>query len=189
MKNFAWLLAGWMLAASAASAQEKNPVIVIDTNKGPIVCELYADKAPETVKNILKYVDDKFYDGLIFHRVIEDFMIQGGGFDPEMKEKRGRDPIKNESANGLANIRGSLAMARTPNPHSATAQFFINTKNNDFLDKANARDGWGYAVFGRVADGPSMDVVDAIRRVPTTSRAGHDNVPEQPVIIRSIRRK
>jgi len=167
----------------------QNPIIVIDTSKGKIECELFADKAPETVKNILKYVEDKHYDGVIFHRVIPNFMIQAGGMDADMREKPTRPPIKNESANGLTNTRGTLAMARTPNPHSASAQFFINVKDNDFLNKANAQDQWGYCVFGKVVDAPSMEVVDAIRRVPTTTRAGQENVPQDPVMIRSVRKK
>jgi cyclophilin family peptidyl-prolyl cis-trans isomerase len=189
MNRFACLavLAGWILAAEAAFAQ--NPVIVIDTNKGKIECELFADKAPETVKNILRYVEDKHYDGVIFHRVMPDFMIQGGGFDQDMKERKTREPIKNESANGLSNLRGTLAMARTPDPHSASAQFFINVKNNFGLDKAKSDDQWGYCVFGKVTNDASMTVVDAIRVVPTTTRGGHKNVPVDPVLIRSIRKK
>lgn len=188
MTRFASLavLAGWLLASSAFA---QNPVIVIDTNKGKIECELFADKAPETVKNILKYVEDKHYDGVIFHRVIPNFMIQGGGMDADMREKQTRPSIKNESGNGLSNVRGTLAMARTPNPHSASAQFFINVKDNEFLDKAKAQDDWGYCVFGKVADAPSMEVVEVIRRVPTTTRGGHENVPQDPVVIRSVRKK
>jgi peptidyl-prolyl cis-trans isomerase B (cyclophilin B) len=188
MTRFASLsvLAGWLLASSAFA---QNPVIVIDTNKGKIECELFADKAPETVKNILKYVEDKHYDGVIFHRVIPNFMIQGGGMDADMREKPTRPSIKNESGNGLSNVRGTLAMARTPNPHSASAQFFINVKDNEFLDKAKAQDDWGYCVFGKVADAPSMEVVEVIRRVPTTTRGGHENVPQDPVVIRSVRKK
>lgn len=180
-------LAATMAFANSAFAQ--NPVVVLDTSKGKIEVELFADKAPGTVKNILSYVDAKHYDGVIFHRVIPNFMVQTGGFDADMREKATNPPIQNESANGLANKRGTLAMARTREPHSASAQFFINVKDNAFLDKANAQDGWGYAVFGRVVDEPSMAVVDAIVRVPTTTRAGHENVPQEPVIIRSARRK
>jgi peptidyl-prolyl cis-trans isomerase B (cyclophilin B) len=189
MRRFACLgvLAGWLLAANGAFAQ--NPIIVIDTSKGKIECELFADKAPNTVKNILQYVEDKHYDGVIFHRVISDFMIQGGGFDADMKERKTRDSIKNESTNGLSNVRGALAMARTPDPHSASAQFYINVKDNPVLDKAKSRDGWGYCVFGKVTNPTSMEVVDAIRRVPTTTRGEHENVPQEPVFIRSIRKK
>src|SRR5438093_3974893 len=130
----------------------------MDTSLGSLKIELFPDKAPHTVKNFLAYVDDKFYDGTVFHRVIKDFMIQGGGFEPGMKQKKTRPPIKNESANGLSNTRGTVAMARTSDPHSATAQFFINTANNAFLDKAQSRDGVGYCVFGKVTQG--LDVVD-----------------------------
>jgi cyclophilin family peptidyl-prolyl cis-trans isomerase len=135
------------------------------------------------VKNFLQYVDDKFYDGTVFHRVIPDFMIQGGGFEAGMREKRTREPIVNEGGNGVSNTRGTLAMARTNVPDSATAQFFINVKDNLFLDRARAADKVGYAVFGKVIDG--MDVVDEIRRVET----GQRDVPTQDVVIRSIRRK
>src|SRR5262249_32273032 len=146
-----------------------NPVVLIKTNMGDIKVELYEDKAPITVKNFLGYVDDKFYDNTIFHRVIgkpnaeKDFMIQGGGFEKGMKEKNTRDPIKNESSNGLSNVRGTLAMARTRVPDSATAQFYINVADNEFLDKAKAGDGVGYCVFGKVIEG--MDVVDKIKAV------------------------
>jgi len=189
MRRFSYLaiLAGWLLAANGAFAQ--NPIIVFDTSKGKIECELYADKAPETVKNIMQYVEEKHYDGLIFHRVIPDFMIQGGGLDADMKEKKTRPTIKNESGNGLSNKRGTLAMARTQDPHSAAAQFFINVKDNSGLDKARYKDGWGYSVFGKVINEPSMEVVDAIRRVPTTTRGEHDDVPVDAVFIRNIRKK
>src|SRR5947209_9725896 len=134
-----------------ARAQGKNPVVVIDTSVGKITAELFADKAPITVKNFLRYVDEKHYDGTIFHRVIPDFMIQGGGFDPGMKErKETHAPIQNEAGNGLSNERGTLAMARTNDPNSATDQFFINVKDNANLDRARAQDRVGYAVFGRV---------------------------------------
>ena len=169
-----------LLGAVSARAAE-NPVVVVDTSMGTIKVELYPDKAPITVKNFLGYVDDKFYDGTIFHRVIPNFMIQGGGFEPGMKEKKTRDPIKNESGNGLSNARGTMAMARTPEPDSATAQFFINVKDNDFLDRANNPDKVGYCVFGKVIDG--MDVVDKIKAVATKK-----DVPTQDVVIRSIRR-
>jgi cyclophilin family peptidyl-prolyl cis-trans isomerase len=189
VQRLAWraVLAGWLLAANGALAQ--NPIIVIDTSKGKIECELYADKAPETVKNMMQYVEDKHYDGIIFHRVIADFMIQGGGLDVDMKAKNTRPSIKNESGNGLSNKRGTLAMARTQAPHSASAQFFINVKDNPGLDKANYKDGWGYCVFGKVINEPSMEVVDAIRRVPTTTRGEHDDVPVDAVFIRNIRKK
>jgi cyclophilin family peptidyl-prolyl cis-trans isomerase len=153
---------------------------------GTIKVELYADKAPITVKNFLQYVDDKFYDGTVFHRVIPRFMVQGGGFEPGMKEKPTRDPIKNESANGLRNDRGTLAMARTPKPDSASAQFFINHRDNDFLNRDRAQDGVGYAVFGKVIEG--LDVVDKIAGVETADRGDHGNVPVKDVVIKSIRR-
>jgi cyclophilin family peptidyl-prolyl cis-trans isomerase len=163
-----------------------NPQVVIETSAGPIKVELFRREAPITVDNFLKYVDDKFYDGTIFHRVIPDFMVQGGGFLPGMTEKRARDPIKNESYNGLENKRGTLAMARTSNPDSASAQFFINLKDNDFLDRAKAQDRVGYAVFGRVTEG--MDVVDKIAEVPTADQGGHEKVPVQDVVVKSVRR-
>ncbi len=175
-----------LLAIPACGPSVPNPVVLIETSEGNIKAELFQDKAPITVKNFLRYLDEKHYDGTIFHRVIPDFMIQGGGFDPDMKERETHAPIENESSNGLANERGTLAMARTSKPNSATAQFFINVKDNEFLDRAKARDGVGYAVFGKVIDG--MNVVDKIRRVPTHSVDGHDDVPVDPVLIKSIRR-
>jgi cyclophilin family peptidyl-prolyl cis-trans isomerase len=175
-----------LAALSPVAAQEKNPVVVIDTTVGKIKVELFQDKAPVTVKNFLRYVDEKFYDGTVFHRVIPGFMVQGGGFEPGLKEKKTHAPIKNESSNGLSNERGTLAMARTPEPDSASAQFFINLKTNDFLDRAKARDRVGYAVFGRVTEG--MDVVDNIAKVETANRGPHENVPTKDVVIRSIRR-
>jgi cyclophilin family peptidyl-prolyl cis-trans isomerase len=171
---------------SSNSPSGPKPQVLIDTSEGPIKVELYEKQAPITVKNFLKYVDDKFYDGTIFHRVIPGFMVQGGGFLPEMKEKQAYPPIVNESDNGLRNLRGTLAMARTSAPDSATAQFFINLKNNDFLDRASARDGVGYAVFGRVIEG--MDVVDKIVAQPTGLRGPHGDVPVQDIIIKSVRR-
>jgi cyclophilin family peptidyl-prolyl cis-trans isomerase len=173
-----------LLAAGPLGAQkdqDKNPVVVMETSKGTIKIELFANKAPLTVKNFLQYVEDKHYDGVIFHRVISDFMIQGGGFNTDMKEKPTRPAIKNESDNGLANLRGTLAMARTNKPDSATAQFYINVKDNNFLDKANAKDGVGYCVFGRVIEG--LDVVDMIRNVQT----GAGDVPVEQVVIKSVR--
>lgn len=165
-------------------ARGPNPIVVMETSMGTIRIELYEDKAPITVKNFLAYVDKEFYDGTIFHRVIKDFMVQGGGFLPGMKEKdEWGKAIKNESYNGLRNKRETLAMARTKDPDSARAQFFINVKDNDFLDRAKAQDGVGYAVFGRVTHG--MDVVDKIRVVKT----GHGDVPVEDVIVRSIRRE
>jgi peptidyl-prolyl cis-trans isomerase B (cyclophilin B) len=165
---------------------QPDPKVTLDTSLGTITVQLFAAQAPATVQNFLQYVDGGFFDNTIFHRVIADFMIQGGGFEPGMKEKRTRGNIKNESANGLTNTRGTLAMARTPDPHSASSQFFINLKDNGFLNKNQARDGWGYCVFGKVVGG--MDVVDKIAAVATTSRAGHQDVPQSDVVIRSARR-
>jgi peptidyl-prolyl cis-trans isomerase B (cyclophilin B) len=161
-------------------------LVLMETSLGPIKVELDGDKAPITVANFLSYVDDKFYDGTVFHRVIPDFMIQGGGFEPGMKQKRTKAAIKNESANGLSNTRGTLAMARTNVADSATAQFFINLKDNDFLNKARAADGVGYCVFGKVVEG--LDVVDKIKAVATGRRGPHDDVPVQDVVIHSVRR-
>ena len=157
----------------------------MQTNKGTIVLELDADKAPETVANFLEYARAGFYDGTIFHRVIPGFMIQGGGFEPGMRQKSTRAPIKNEADNGLTNDLGTIAMARTPDPHSATAQFFINAKDNGFLNftRANAQ-GWGYCVFGKVVEG--LDVVKEIEGVETTMRAGHQDVPQDDVVIESV---
>ena len=163
-----------------------NPQVRLETSAGPVTVELYEDKAPQTVANFLKYVDDGFYDGTQFHRVIRGFMIQGGGFDQSGQRKATRSPIQNEADNGLSNERGTLAMARTGNPHSATAQFFINLVDNDNLDFSgkNAR-GWGYAVFGKVTDG--MPVVDNIARERTTSQRLNGmlarDVPEVPILI------
>ncbi len=175
-----------VLLALATALAAENPVVVLDTSMGTIKIELNPDKAPITVKNFLEYVDDKFYDGTIFHRVIPGFMIQGGGMDENMRPKQTRAPIKNESANGLSNTRGTIAMARTSVPDSATSQFFINTRDNTRLDKAESPDRVGYCVFGKVVDG--MDVVDKIEGVQTGSRGGHRDVPLTPVIIKSVRR-
>jgi len=162
--------------------------IVIDTNHGKITAELFQDKAPATVSNVLAYVDEKFYDDTIFHRVIDGFMIQGGGFTKSMNQKPTKAPVKNEADNGLSNTRGTLAMARTMVPDSATAQFFINlVDRNTFLDHtAKTPQGWGYCVFGKVVEG--MDVVDVIAKVPTGFSGPHQNVPTEPVVIKSIRR-
>ena len=173
--------------AEGPAAGENPPVVLIETSKGKITVRLFEKEAPESVANFLAYVDDKFYDGTIFHRVIANFMIQGGGFTEAMDRKRTRAPIRNEADNGLKNRRGTLAMARTSDIHSATSQFFINTVDNAFLDhRSKDMRGYGYCVFGEVTEG--MDVVDAIRRVRTGNRAGMDDVPVEPVIIHSIRR-
>ncbi|MCH8497516.1 MAG: peptidyl-prolyl cis-trans isomerase [Marinobacter sp.] len=157
-------------------------MILLKTNHGDITLELDHEKAPETAKNFEEYVREGFYDGLVFHRVISNFMIQGGGFEPGMRPRKTKAPIKNEADNGLSNMAGTIAMARTMDPHSATAQFFINVENNGFLDHtAKTADGWGYTVFGKVVDG--MDVVNKIRAVRTTFNQGHQDVPVEDVII------
>ncbi|WP_304640881.1 peptidylprolyl isomerase [Pseudomonas sp.] len=157
-------------------------MVRLHTNFGVITLELFADKAPETVENFKQYVRDGHYDNTIFHRVISNFMIQGGGFEPGMKQKETRAPVKNEANNGVANKVGTVAMARTMDPHSASAQFFINVADNDFLNhSAPTTQGWGYAVFGQVTEG--MDVVEKIKKVPTTMRAGHQDVPADDVVI------
>lgn len=157
-------------------------MIKLHTNHGTITLQLFADKAPETVANFIQYVEDGHYDNTVFHRVISNFMIQGGGFEPGMKQKSTRATIKNEANNGLSNKKYTVAMARTMEPHSASAQFFINVKDNDFLDHtAPTMQGWGYAVFAEVTEG--QDVVDAIKGVATTSKAGHQDVPVEDVVI------
>lgn len=168
-----------------ASKKTANTQVIFSTNRGDITIELYADKAPITVKNFLAYVDDGFFNGTIFHRVIPNFMIQGGGFTKDMQQKPTKPPIKNEADNGLRNSRGTLAMARTQVVDSATGQFFINLADNGFLDNG-VRD-FGYAVFGKVVGG--MDVVDKIAAVQTTTKGGHQNVPVEPVVVTIARRK
>lgn len=159
-----------------------NPTVLLETTSGDILIELYADKAPATVENFLKYVNEGFYANTIFHRVIKGFMIQGGGMNMKMEEKATHAPIKNEADNGLANERGTIAMARTRDPHSATAQFFINLVDNDFLNhSAPTLDGWGYCAFGRVTEG--MEVVEKIAKVKTKSMGMHENVPVDMVLI------
>lgn len=176
-----------LLAVGAGSARAANPVVILETSMGTIKIELFEDKAPATVKNFLDYVDAKHYDGTIFHRAIEGFMVQTGGYEPGMKEKKTRDPIKNESANGLSNLRGTLAMARTKTPDSATSQFFINLKDNTFLDREKAGDKVGYCVFGRVIEG--MDVVDKIAKVDKNpNEMGELAIPKVDVLIKSARR-
>jgi peptidyl-prolyl cis-trans isomerase A (cyclophilin A) len=180
-------LFGLTMTHVLAADADDHPIVVLDTSLGPITLELDRPKAPITVDNFLKYVDDGFYDNTIFHRVISGFMIQGGGFTDGLQEKPTRDPIKNESGNGLSNLRGTIAMARTNNPNSATAQFFINHKDNVNLD----RFGGGYAVFGKVVSG--MDAVDAIAKVATGSKNGPngpmDDVPLKSVYLKSAKRK
>ena len=159
--------------------------ILMTTTVGPMTLELDADNAPKTVENFLSYVSSGFYDGTIFHRVINNFMVQGGGFTADMEQKATQAPIENEANNGLKNARGTIAMARTQDPHSATAQFFINVQDNDFLNHTGENmQGWGYAVFGKVTEGE--DVLDKIRCVQTGSQAGHQDVPVEPIIIESV---
>jgi len=171
------------MAANQAAA--KSAEVVVSTSEGDITLELNQEKAPITVSNFLAYADAKFYDGTIFHRVIPNFMIQGGGFDAALQQKPTKAPIKNEATNGLKNDRGTIAMARTPIVDSATAQFFINLKNNDFLN--NGSRDFGYAVFGKVTAG--MDVVDKIGAVQTSVQRGMGDVPVKPVTIKSVKRK
>ncbi len=185
-----WILAviSLLTLSLALPALAANPKVLMKTSKGDIVIELYPDKAPVTVENFLAYVDSKFYDGTIFHRVIKGFMIQGGGLTPEMKEKgTKRPPIKNEADNGLKNLRGTIAMARTADINSATCQFFINLVDNTFLDHVPGDPAkFGYAVFGKVIKG--MEVVDAIANVATTAKGMHRDVPVEPVVIISVSR-
>ncbi len=158
--------------------------VLMQTTVGDLTIEFYPDEAPRTVQNFLQYVEDGFYDGTIFHRVVRGFVIQGGGFTADMQEKETRAPIENEARNGLMNLRGTLSMARTMDPHSATSQFFINTKDNAMLDHTSPDPrGWGYAVFGKVISG--MDAVDQIEASPVVSRAGHNDVPDTPIVIES----
>jgi peptidyl-prolyl cis-trans isomerase B (cyclophilin B) len=184
--KLSYFLGVMALMSATETARAANPVVLIDTSMGPIKVELYEDKAPNTVKNFLSYVDKKHYDDKIFHRVISNFMIQGGGFDKDLNESKTDAPIKNESANGLKNERGTIAMARTSDPDSATAQFYINVQDNAGLDKARARDGVGYCVFGRVIDG--MNVVDKIKEVQTGTKKGMRDVPAETVLIKSVKR-
>ena len=174
-------LAGLLASATVLAA---NPVVEMQTTHGKMTIELYADKAPKTVENFLQYVKGDFYRGTVFHRVIKGFMIQGGGFTADMAQKRTRAPIANESRNGVKNARGTIAMARTSNPDSATSQFFINHGDNANLDYPSF-DGYGYAAFGKVIEG--LDVVDKIADVPTGMHpSGHRDVPREPVVIQSV---
>ena len=174
-----------MAATASPAAAAGNPTIVVETSMGAFEIELFADTAPKTVANILAYVDDKFYDGLIVHRVISTFMVQMGGLDAKLKTKETKAKIKNESANGLLNKRGTIAMARTNDPDTATSQFFVNVVDNGFLDRTN--DSAGYCVFGKVTKG--MDIVDKIKDVKTETRSGSKDVPVEDVTIKSVRVK
>jgi peptidyl-prolyl cis-trans isomerase A (cyclophilin A) len=178
------LCVGAALPTAACAEGGKKPVVLIKTSKGEFRVELEAERAPVTVENFLAYADAGFYDGTVFHRVIDGFMIQGGGFTPDMGEKPTRAPITNEAKNGLKNTAGSIAMARTRDPHSASAQFFINLVNNPRLDYPSF-DGWGYAVFGKVVKG--MEVVNKIGQVPTGMAGPHRDVPLKPVVIQTAR--
>ena len=181
MKKLLLLALGLLMNFSVHAA---NPQVEMKTSMGMITIELYADKAPKSVANFLQYAKDGFYDGTIFHRVIDGFMIQGGGFTPDMQQKPTNAPIKNEADNGLKNTRYTLAMARTNDPHSATAQFFINVADNGFLDfKSPTGNGWGYCVFGKVVEG--TEVVDKIKDVATGNQGFHQDVPRESVIIES----
>ncbi len=174
--NFAW----------DKKVMKTNPKVIMDTTEGKITIELWSDKAPKTVENFLRYTEDKFYDGTIFHRVIVNFMIQGGGFTADMQQKATHKAIKNEASAELKNDRGTIAMARTQVIDSATSQFFINVKNNSFLNHRNSTPrGFGYAVFGKVVEG--MGVVDAIKKVKTTTKGYHRDVPAKPVVIKTVR--
>ena len=180
-RSFIQLMSALSLACALHGAQAAEmPHVSLKTNMGEIVLELYPDKAPKTVANFLQYVKTGHYNGTIFHRVIDGFMIQGGGFEPGMKQKPTGEPIENEAKNGLKNEPYTIAMARTSAPHSATAQFFINVKNNSFLDYPG-QDGWGYCVFGKVSEG--ADVVDKIKSVKTTRAGMHADVPVEDVVI------
>ena len=181
MKYLFLLAAGLLLNLPAFAA---NPMVEMKTSQGTFVIELFADKAPKSAANFLQYAQDGFYNGTVFHRVIDGFMIQGGGFTSDMQQKPTRAPIDNEAKNGLKNGAGTLAMARTSNPHSATAQFFINLKDNGFLDYPG-QDGWGYAVFGKVTQG--FDMVQKIGKVKTANAGPHQNVPTTPVVIESVK--
>jgi len=173
------------VSTAPAAGQPANPRVLIETSKGNITVEVFPGQAPQSAGNFLNYVKTGFYDGLVFHRVIPGFMIQGGGMTADMVEKPKNAPIQNEADNGLKNLRGTLAMARTGEPHSASSQFFINVKDNYFLNhRGKSFEGWGYAVFGQVVDG--MDVVDAIVAVPRGNRGPHGDVPIEPVVMTRV---
>ena len=178
LKQITWIAAGLLLSTAALAA----PTLEMKTSQGTIVIELDSEKAPKTVQNFLQYAKDGFYNGTVFHRVMDGFMIQGGGFSAEMAEKPTLAPVENEARNGLKNLRGTIAMARRQDPHSATAQFFINVADNDFLNfKSPNANGWGYCVFGKVVDG--TEIVDRIKAVKTSNAGFHQDVPKEDVII------
>lgn len=180
------LLLSILLSISTLAIAQDNPTVVMETNKGTIKIELWQDKAPITVENFLRYTNNSYFDGLIFHRVIDGFMVQGGGFNEDMTQKSTYEPIVNEAKSDVPNARGTLAMARTNVVNSATSQFFINLVDNDFLNHTDETPrGFGYAVFGKVIEG--MEVVDAMAKVETTSRRGHQNVPVEPLVITSAK--
>lgn len=183
MSQFVAALAALLLSGDLLMAANDNaPKVRMETSSGTLVIQLDAKNAPETTKNFLIYIDDGFYDGTIFHRVIKGFMIQGGGFDRDFKQRPTLPPIQNEADNGLKNERGTIAMARTGDPHSATAQFFINSVDNDFLDhREKSPQGWGYAVFGKVVEG--LEVIDAISGVATGQHGPHSDVPQSQILI------
>ncbi len=174
-----------LLFTITSNIQAETTMVKMDTNQGTIMLELDADNAPNTVANFLTYAKEGFFDGTIFHRVISNFMIQGGGFTEDMSQKTTHDPIKNEANNGLKNDNGTIAMARTGDPHSATAQFFINVKDNDFLNfSSETPQGWGYAVFGKVTEG--MDIVEKIKATETTTKGPYQDVPVEAIIIEKV---
>jgi peptidyl-prolyl cis-trans isomerase B (cyclophilin B) len=184
-RNIITLIVALMLCITSSALAQENPRVQMETSKGTVIIELDAKAAPDTVANFLEYVKNGFYDGTIFHRVIKSFMIQGGGFTEQMKQKTTRPAIRNEADNGLKNEVGTIAMARTNVPHSATSQFFINVKDNPFLNhKSKTAPGWGYCVFGRVTKG--MEVVKAIENVSTGTKSGHRDVPVVPVQIKRM---
>jgi cyclophilin family peptidyl-prolyl cis-trans isomerase len=186
MKKLFSLLFACLIAMHGTAALAANPSLEMKTSQGTVVIELYADKAPKSVENFLQYVKDGFYAGTVFHRVIDGFMIQGGGFTADMKQKETRAAIPNEANNGLKNGVGTLAMARTPDPNSASAQFFINLKDNDFLNfREPSFQGFGYCVFGKVTKG--FEIVQKIAKVPTGNAGMFQNVPATPVVIESIK--
>ena len=175
-----------MMRAVNTSSIGLIEMLTISTNYGDISLEIDFENAPKTAANFMQYVNDGFFDGTIFHRIIDNFMIQGGGFDIDMNQKSCNDPVENEADNGLKNDTGTIAMARTMDPHSATAQFFINIKDNDFLNHSGKNmQGWGYTVFGKISGG--MDTIEKIKKVPTGSSHGHQDVPLEPVVINSIK--